>query len=251
MNFINRSLAYLMVGLASVIGGGSLLLFALFLFVSSLHIVKLTLNGSTILWFDAGLCLLFFVQHSGMIRRAYGHWLATIVSPIYQGAVYSVTSGVVLLLLVVLWQESPRMLLDFQGALPWFMRGIFLLGIAVMAWGIKALDSFDTFGLAPILARVRDKKIKPMPLTVRGPYRWIRHPLYFATLLLIWSSPSITADRLLFNVLFTIWIIVATLLEERDLRIDFGEAYLNYQRRVPMLIPFRLHPFGMTGTGTK
>jgi protein-S-isoprenylcysteine O-methyltransferase Ste14 len=240
-----------MVGLSSVVGGGTLLLFALFLLMNSLHMVKLTLNETAILWFDAGLCLLFFVQHSTMIRRAYQRWLAIIVSPVYHGAVYSVTSGVVLLLLVMLWQESSRMLLEFQGVLRWFMRGVFLLGIAGMAWGIKALDSFDTFGLAPILARVRSKQVKPMPFTVRGPYRWIRHPLYFSMLLLIWSSPDVTADRLLFNTLFTVWIIVATLLEERDLQADFGEVYRNYQRSVPMLIPYRLHPFRMTEKATK
>ncbi|NIV14426.1 MAG: hypothetical protein GWN62_25080, partial [Aliifodinibius sp.] len=213
--------------------------------------VKLTLNEGAILWFDAGLCLLFFAQHSAMIRRAYQRWLAKIVSPIYHGAVYSVTSGVVLLLLVVLWQKSPRMLLDFQGGLRWFMRGIYFLGIAGTAWGIKALDSFDTFGLAPILAHVRDRQMKPMPFTVRGPYRWIRHPLYFSMLLLIWSSPDVTADRLLFNILFTIWIIMATLLEEGDLRADFGEVYRNYQRNVPMLIPYSLHPLQMTENDTK
>ena len=76
-------------------------------------------------------------------------------------------------------------------------------------------------------------------MVVRGPYRWVRHPLYSATLLMIWSYPVLTADRLLFNVLFTIWILVGTMLEERDLVADYGEDYQNYQRRVPMLIPYR------------
>ena len=34
-------------------------------------------------------------------------------------------------------------------------------------------------------------------MVVRGPYRWVRHPLYLTTLLMIWSYPDLTADRLL------------------------------------------------------
>jgi len=44
---------------------------------------------------------------------------------------------------------------------------------------------------------------------------------------------------LLFSVLFTAWIIVGTVLEERDLVADYGEVYQYYQRAVPMLVPYR------------
>ncbi len=80
--------------------------------------------------------------------------------------------------------------------------------------------------------------MRPLVL-VQGAYRWVRHPLYLTILLMIWSHPDPTADRLLFNVLFTTWIIVGTVLEERDLVAVFGNDYQNYQRRVPMFIPYR------------
>lgn len=63
--------------------------------------------------------------------------------------------------------------------------------------------------------------------------------MYLTTLLMIWSYPDLTADRLVFNLLFTGWIIVGSVLEERDLVADYGDDYRNYQRRVPMLIPYR------------
>jgi protein-S-isoprenylcysteine O-methyltransferase Ste14 len=81
-----------------------------------------------------------------------------------------------------------------------------------------------------------------MPLTVRGPYRWVRHPLYLLVLIMIWSCPDLTLDRLLFNILWTVWIYIGALLEERDLVADFGDAYRHYQQKVPMLIPFRIYP---------
>ena len=55
---------------------------------------------------------------------------------------------------------------------------------------------------------------------------------------MIWSFPDLTADRLLFNVLWSTWIVVGTLLEERDLAVTLGQQYKEYQSRVPMLIPW-------------
>jgi len=76
-------------------------------------------------------------------------------------------------------------------------------------------------------------------LAIRGPYRFMRHPLYFFSLLMIWSCPDVGADRLLFNGLWTLWIIIGTILEERDLVREFGASYRQYQRTTPMLIPWK------------
>lgn len=83
------------------------------------------------------------------------------------------------------------------------------------------------------------RKPGALPFRVRGPYRWVRHPQYFVVLLLIWSSPDITLDRIWFNVTWTVWIVIGTFLEERDLVEGFGDVYREYQKKVPMLVPYR------------
>jgi protein-S-isoprenylcysteine O-methyltransferase Ste14 len=40
------------------------------------------------------------------------------------------------------------------------------------------------------------------------------------------------------NIILTIYVIVGTRLEENKLRIAFGEVFAQYQKEVPMLIPF-------------
>ena len=77
-------------------------------------------------------------------------------------------------------------------------------------------------------------------MAIRGPYRYVRHPLYFFVLLAIWSVPLLTTDILLSNILFTAWIIVSTRWEERDLVVQFGDAYRRYQADIPMLFPLSL-----------
>ena len=237
---LGRLVAYLILALTSLVGAVSLLLLMVFLLAGSLDLVDLGLGEAGRLAWDTLLCFAFFIQHSGMIRRSFRRRLDRFIPSHYQEAFYTVASGIVLLVLLIFWQQSAYTLINLQGSLHWLVRGISFLAIAGFAWSLAALGSFDAFGLNPILAQMRSKQESPMPFVIRGPYRWIRHPLYFFMLVLIWSCPRFSADRLLFNTLWTAWVVVGTVLEERDLVADFGEAYSNYQDEVPMLIPWRV-----------
>jgi protein-S-isoprenylcysteine O-methyltransferase Ste14 len=77
-------------------------------------------------------------------------------------------------------------------------------------------------------------------LVTTGMYRWVRHPLYTAGLLFVWLTPVMTFSLLSLNLSLTAYVILGSRLEERRLVAEFGEAYHEYQRRVPSLIP--LHP---------
>ena len=44
--------------------------------------------------------------------------------------------------------------------------------------------------------------------------------------------------ELVINTLLTRYVLLGTWLEERKLVLEFGDAYLHYQKEVPMLIPF-------------
>ncbi len=233
---------YLIIGLAVLIGGGSLILFMLFLLADSPELVSLGLRPNQVLWWDTGLCMVFFLQHSGLVRKSFRQRLACSLPAEYEGAVYAIASGIALLALMVLWQKSALTLAAPRGIFRWLFYLAYLLSFAGFIWGTRALGAFDPYGLRPILGRLRGKEARPMSFVVKGPYRWVRHPLYFLMILMIWSCPDLTADRLLFNCLWTVWIVIGSILEERDLVLEFGDVYREYQRRVPMFIPRRLEP---------
>lgn len=228
---------YLLLVMTCLLGGGSLFLFALFLFLGSLEVVNLGLGIATALGFDAALSLAFFVQHSVMIRQSFRQRLSRILSEKYHSPVYTMVSGVFLLGVVFFWQSLDYHVLTLTGWLRLVARLIFFLAMAGFFWGVLSLGFFDPFGLKPFLPDRLPLPAQPQGLVVRGPYLWVRHPLYLCVILLIWSCPDVTADRLLFNILWTGWIIIGTRLEERDLLKTFGQAYRDYQQQVPMLLP--------------
>jgi len=214
-------------------------LFGVFLFFGPLPLVRMGYSEPVALAWDGLLSLVFFGQHSSMLRRGVRGQLARVIPAHYHGALYAIASGVVLIAVVVLWQPSSVLLYAFEGSSRWLVRGLFLLAMVGMAWGTLALGTFDPLGLAPLRVPERGERISPPKLVIQGAYQWVRHPLYLFSILMIWCYPDITADRLLFDVLWTAWIYCATYLEEADLVAEFGEAYRDYQRKVPRLIPWR------------
>ena len=226
----------MLIVLAAVFGVGSVALFALWP-LGSLRVARPQWSEPLILSWDVLLSLSFFVQHSAMLRKGPRARMATVIPPLYQSAVYATASGVALLVVVLLWQPSTVRL--FTLASPWryVAHGFTLAALALFIWGFRSLRSFDPLGIRPLASHLRSKPPEPCPFAVRGAYRFVRHPLYLAIIVLFWSNPDLTADRLLFDGLWTAWIVVGTLLEERDLVAELGDAYRSYRRRVPMLIP--------------
>lgn len=74
-------------------------------------------------------------------------------------------------------------------------------------------------------------------LRTDGVHGWVRHPLYFFSLVVIWLLPVMTPNLLALNVGLTLYFWIGSIFEERKLAQEFGEAYRAHQRRVPRLFP--------------
>ena len=236
---MNRFFAYCVIALSTVLGGGSLLLFGAFLIFGPFTIIHFDASeGQALIW-NGFLSLLFFIQHSCMIRAPFRTRLSSAIPRYYHPATYAIVSGIVLTIVVLLWQTSRTVLFLIQGPPQILPRAISLIAIVGFIWGVQVLRTFDAFGRISIIVHLRGKQLRSPDFILRGPYLWVRHPLYFFTLVLIWSTPNVTLDRLLFNVLWTFWIVLGSYLEEKDVVAEFGERYRLYQKAVPILLPWR------------
>ena len=75
-------------------------------------------------------------------------------------------------------------------------------------------------------------------LVTSGLFRLCRHPLYLFTILAWTITPVMSLDRLAIIIYTCIYALIAIPIEERKLVHIFGQSYIDYQRRVPALVPF-------------
>ena len=70
----------------------------------------------------------------------------------------------------------------------------------------------------------------------------MRHPLYTSTLMIFWGwfLYSNSFHNLAFAVSNTLYILIGIQWEEKKLIRQYGEKYIEYKKRVPMLIPRKL-----------
>lgn len=106
-----------------------------------------------------------------------------------------------------------------------------LIGLAIAADATLRTDLWAFLGLKP------EEPASAENLVIRGAYRWVRHPMYSGSLLIIWLMPAMTLNSALFYAALTVYILIGAHFEERKLLAEFGEAYREYRRQVPMLIP--------------
>lgn len=74
-------------------------------------------------------------------------------------------------------------------------------------------------------------------LIVQGVYCRVRNPLFLFALIFFWLSPIMTDNLLVLYLLATVYFYLGSIHEERMLAEKFGDAYRDYQRRVPRIVP--------------
>jgi protein-S-isoprenylcysteine O-methyltransferase Ste14 len=180
----------------------------------------------------------FALQHSVMARPVFKAWLTRFVPKPAERSTYVLFSNLALILLFWQWRPMGGVVWDVQDlAGRSVLHGLYVAGWLVVLGTTFLLNHFDLFGLRQVWLYLSGKPYTALRFKMPGPYKVVRHPLYVGWLITFWSTPTMTAAHLVFAVGMTLYIFVAIRLEERDLVDHLGEAYAQYRRTVPMLIP--------------
>jgi protein-S-isoprenylcysteine O-methyltransferase Ste14 len=123
-------------------------------------------------------------------------------------------------------------------------------GAAYLLIGLKRAGVAQWSGYANLQAWRRGLPMPPVPaaqgpelkqdgrLGIGGPYLHSRHPLNFAGIPIFWLTPHMTARRLAFNAVGTLYLILGSRHEEIRLQHAYGELYQRYvDRRVSFFWP--------------
>jgi protein-S-isoprenylcysteine O-methyltransferase Ste14 len=180
----------------------------------------------------------FAVQHSVMARPSFKQWWTRMAPAPAERSTYVMFSNLALILLFWQWQPMGGVVWDVRAPMGRGINyGVFAFGWFNVLLATFMINHFDLFGLRQAWLYLRGKAYTTLAFKTPGPYRLVRHPLYAGWLMVFWAAPTMTVGRLAFAVAMTVYILVAIWFEERNLVEYHGQAYADYRRKTPMLIP--------------
>ncbi len=173
-----------------------------------------------------------FALHHSVLARPFAKRLVSRALPAnLMRSSYVWVASILQFAVCVGWQPVGRTLYHATGLAAVAAGAVQAIGLVIAALAVRRISVFELGGL--------DSSHASGSLEATGPYRFVRHPLYLGVVLLLAGSAHMTADRLLFAGLSTLYILVAMPFEEAGLEAQFGTQYAEYRRAVRWrLIPY-------------
>src|SRR5512133_709019 len=149
---------------------------------------------------------------------------------------YNLVAG--LTLLPILWLLAYRpgpWLWRWTGLAAWVMNGLALVAAGILVFGPAGYDLKEFLGWRQVRTG-RESAEDLEPLRISSLHRFVRHPWYSLSLVILWTRDMNTA-RIVSAGWITVYFITGSWLEERKLLARFGAAYREYMALVPGLLP--------------
>ena len=70
-----------------------------------------------------------------------------------------------------------------------------------------------------------------------GPFGWVSHPDNLPIILVVWAFPGMTVNRLTLALWASVYAVVGSWHEDARLARAYGNAFVQYRRAIPMLVP--------------
>jgi len=122
------------------------------------------------------------------------------------------------------------------------------LGLAGLLWATKYVCVQEFLGISQIKRYFNgtyDSALdENLTLTIGGPYKYSRHPIYFYSIVIIVFRPTMDLFYLTFTICMIAYFYIGAFYEEKKLMKQFGDTYIKYKESVPKIFPVKLfHPY--------
>ena len=196
------------------------------------------LNLSLPPYFIPAAALLYGFIHSLIAANGFKHLIYRTLgdgAKKYYRLFYSVFASITLLPVLVLPAIIPdQTLYKIPEPLVYFTVFIQIASVLLLVYSVLQTGALQFIGLSQAFGLKREDK-----LNTGGLYRYMRHPLYTFSLLVLWLTPTMTRNFALLYMALTVYIIIGAIFEERKLLQTFGNAYQEYRAKTPFLIPIK------------
>lgn len=186
---------------------------------------------------NLGLVALFGIQHAIMARPVFKQAWCKIIPPSLERSVFVVATIACLFAAMAFWQTIPGTVFSLESApLRYALYALQGLGWVTVVVSTFLIDHFELFGLRQIWCHFRGTELPVQKFRQPFLYQYSRHPMMVGMFIGLWATPDMTLDRMLWAAGFSVYILLGTRLEERDLVSHLGSDYERYQQQVPRFI---------------
>ena len=166
------------------------------------------------------------------VKNAFGRTLGDGFMKFYRlfYNIFAVVSILPVLYLMLTRPDHP--LYQVPAPFSYIMRVGQLLSVLLLFVAILQTNLLSFMGLRQIFEAEKTGR-----LVIIGLYRYVRHPLYTFSLLILWLSPTMSVNSFVLYLGLTIYVLIGIIFEERKLVGEFGQEYEHYRSMTPMLLP--------------
>lgn len=122
------------------------------------------------------------------------------------------------------------------------------LSLAGIIWSLRFISTREFLGIEQVKRWFGNKYNmseldERMTLVIEGPYKYMRHPILFFSVMFLILRPVMSLFYLTCLICIILYIHIGSIYEEKRLVEKFGTRYIEYQKKVPRFFPLRLFRF--------
>ncbi len=158
---------------------------------------------------------------------------------------YNIISLVLLALILIFAPRPDVIIYDLQSPFDFIILIPQFLGLIGFFWSFNYFCVSEFIGLSQIKRWLKNEYDvedldEKTTLNIRGPYKYVRHPIYFFSILFLISRPTMDLFYLISIISAIVYFYVGSIYEERKLVEEYGELYTQYQSFVPRILPLKI-----------
>jgi protein-S-isoprenylcysteine O-methyltransferase Ste14 len=146
--------------------------------------------------------------------------------------------------LYLIYELSPKphvIIYDLQNPFDMLILIPQFIALIGLLWSFKYICVKEFLGINQIKRYIQKKYSsdldEDLTLTIGGPYKYSRHPIYFFSIMFLLFRPTMDLFYLTYFLLIVAYFYIGAYYEEKKLVRSFGEIYTRYQESVPQIFP--------------
>ncbi len=187
------------------------------------------------------------VLASNKIKKSVASFLGGLIA--FYRAIYIVLSLIIFYLIYTLVPNDHVTVFDLPYPFDFIILVPQLGSLVGLLWTLKYFDVREFIGINQILRWFKknydeEELDEELTLRIRGPYKYVRHPLYLFSILFLAFRPEMDLNYLTFLLCIIAYFYIGSFYEERKLVEKFGDMYVKYRKTVPRIFPsFKIKPY--------